>query len=395
MFMIAYLIVFLLSNLVQANNIVLPEASFDKNDGLVFEHDPSSFVMKTRFRIQTRATYEDIDSANTNKQDLIDFTVRRMRLRFDGTALDPRFLYKIQLAFTKDDMDFENSDVPTSVRDAVLGWAFTEKSTLWIGQTKIPGNRQRVVSSSNQELVDRSLVNSIFNIDRDMGIQLHHQFFDEQPFWFKVAVTNGEGRANNNRNTGLSYTGRLEWLPLGAFTNGGDYFEGDLARESELKVSLGASYNKNQKTNRLGGQTGKTFDGTLTRNMETLLTDILLKWNGWAWSSEFAKRWANDPFVTIEGSPDTIFKGLGYTTQLSYIFHNNWSPVIRYTQVTPETEILSLENRVTQYTVGLTKYLDKHKIKFLGDITLEHEENSKRAIDRQNWIARLQLEFGI
>lgn len=392
--MLSFILAFIFYWTVQANDNVLPEASFGE-DGMVFKYDPSSFVMKTRFRIQTRATYEDIDSQNTSKEDVVDFNVRRMRLRFDGTALDPRFLYKIQLSFTRGDMDFDNTEYPNILRDAVLGWAFTKKSILWIGQTKIPGNRQRVVSSSNQELVDRSLVNATFNIDRDMGLQWHHQFFEEQPFWLKVAITNGEGRANNNRNTGLSYTGRMEWLPLGAFTNGGDYFEGDLARETDLKISIGASYNTNQKTNRLGGQIGKTFDSGITRNMQTLLTDLLFKWNGWAWSTEFAQRWAKDPFVTIDGSADAIFKGVGYTTQLSYIFHNNWAPVVRYTQVTPDDEILNLENQVTQYTLGLTKYLDKHKIKVLGDVTLEDEENSLTLLNRQNWIARIQLEFGI
>ncbi len=377
-----------------ANDNVLPEASFGE-DGMVFKHEPSSFQMKTRFRIQTRATYEDFDSKNTNKEDIVDFTVRRMRLRFDGTALDPRFLYKIQLSFTRGDLDFDNTEYPNVLRDAVLGWAFTEKSTLWVGQTKLPGNRQRVVSSSNQELVDRSLINATFNIDRDMGIQLHQQFFDSTPVWLKLAVSNGEGRSNNNKNTGLSYTSRLEWLPLGAFTDGGDYFEGDLSREKQAKLSLGVVYNSNQKTNRVGGQIGKTIDNDETRDMETLMADFLLKYNGWAWSAEFARRWADNPLVTVDTAPDTLFKGSGYTTQLSYIFPNQWTPILRYSHLTPNNQILALKNEITQYTIGATKYLDHHKIKILGDITMEDENNSLNNMDRQNWIVRLQIEFGI
>jgi phosphate-selective porin OprO and OprP len=378
----------------QANENVLPEASFG-DDGMVYKYEPSSFEMKTRFRIQTRATYEDFDSQNTNEEDIVDFNVRRMRLRFDGTAFDPRFLYKIQLSFTRGDFDFDNTEYPNVLRDAVLGWAFNKKSVLWIGQTKLPGNRQRVVSSSNQELVDRSLVNSIFNIDRDMGVQFHQQFFDDQPLWLKLAISNGEGRANNNKNTGVSTTARLEWLPLGAFTNGGDYYEGDLVRESEMKLSFGVVYNNNHKTNRVGGQIGKTFDNNEFRNMETLLADMLLKYNGWAWSTEFARRWTPNPFVTVDALPKAIFKGFGYTTQLSYIFPNNWAPVVRFTQVEPDDDILSLENEITQYTIGLTKYLDRHKIKILGDLTMEQEDNRLTRLDRQNWIARLQVEFGI
>ncbi len=386
---------FLLSSFLGfAQTTELPSWDFGK-DGLVVKHAPSHFTMKTRFRIQTRATYEDYDSESTSKVDTTDFTVRRMRLRFDGTALDPRFLYKVQLSFTRGDMDYDNTNYPNILRDAVVGWKLTDKNTLWFGQTKLPGNRQRVISSGNQELVDRSLLNATFNIDRDMGLQLHNQIGDESPLWIKLAISNGEGRANNNKNSGLSYTGRIEWLPFGKFTDDGDYFEGDLAREQDAKVSIGSSYNFNQKTNRLGGQIGKTFDTGLLRNMETVLVDFLVKYNGWAWSSEYARRWTNDPIVTIDSATESIFKGSGCSTQLSYVFTNQWSPVARYTRITPHDSILSVEDEVIQYTVGLTKYLNQHKIKLMGDVTLEDENNSQTLRDRQNWIARIQLEFGI
>ncbi|MBY0385578.1 OprO/OprP family phosphate-selective porin, partial [bacterium] len=204
---------FIFSFVTQAQTLDLPSLNYGK-DGVVVKHDPSNFVMKTRFRIQSRATYEDYDSKSSN-EDVTDFQVRRMRLRFDGTALDPRFLYKIQLSFTRGDMDYNNTSYPNILRDAVVGWKLTDHSTFWFGQSKLPGNRQRVVSSGNVELVDRSLVNAIFNIDRDMGLQWYNQFGDEAPVWLKLAVSNGEGRANNNVNKGLSYTARLEWLPLG------------------------------------------------------------------------------------------------------------------------------------------------------------------------------------
>jgi hypothetical protein len=38
------------------------------------------------------------------------------------------------------------------------------------GQTKLPGNNQRVVSSGSLEFTDRTINNSRFNIDRDFGL---------------------------------------------------------------------------------------------------------------------------------------------------------------------------------------------------------------------------------
>lgn len=388
----------LFSSSVFAIRTPIPELGFG-DKGLVFKHEASNFEMDVRFRTQFRFTYEDFDDAGP-KEDYADFAVRRTRLRFDGTAFDPRFLYKIQLSFARGDMDYDTIGYPNILRDAAVGWRLTDKSTFWLGQTKLPGNRQRVVSSGNQELVDRSLLNATFNIDRDMGIQWYNQLGEAAPLWIKLAVSNGEGRARNNQNRLLSYTVRVEWLPLGKFTDSGDYFEGDLAHERTPKLSIGTAFNHNPSTNRTGGQTGKIIsDGTsavITRDIDTYFADLLFKYRGFALSAEYAKRDTNNPIVPISSTDNgAIFKGQGATAQLSYIFSNKISPVIRYTRLFPDDKILSVENEKTQYTVGLTKYLNKHQVKLMADYTLEHEENSLSDISRDNHIFRMQLEFGI
>jgi hypothetical protein len=45
-----------------------------------------------------------------------------------------------------------------------------ENWTIGFGQTKLPGNNQRVVSSGSLEFTDRTINNSRFNIDRDFGL---------------------------------------------------------------------------------------------------------------------------------------------------------------------------------------------------------------------------------
>ncbi len=393
---IANSVLFLCSENSFASRNPIPDLGFG-NEGLIIKHDPSDFEMAIQFRTQFRYSYENYDSA---QEDISDFNVRRMRLRFDGTAFDERFLYKIQLSFTRGDLDFDTVAYPNILRDAVIGWKLTEKSTFWLGQTKLPGNRQRVVSSGNQELVDRSLLNSTFNIDRDIGIQWYNQIGDVSPVWIKLAISNGEGRARNNQNKDISYTARVEWLPLGEFKDDGDYFEGDLAYEKTPKISLGTVYNINKDTNRIGGQTGDLIsDGTdslIGKDIQTLFFDYLLKYRGLAISGEFAKRMVDDPIVPISATENkAIYKGEAISTQISYNFANHISPIFRYTRLFPDDEILSLENAKTQYTFGLTKYLNKHQVKIQSDITLEQETNSFTALDRDNLFFRVQVEFGI
>src|SRR5690606_39523031 len=60
------------------------------------------------------------------------------------------------------------------------------------------------------------------------------------------AISSGDGRNITASDRGLAYTGRLELLPLGRFTNGGDYFEGDLVREPKPKISVGLTLTSNQ-----------------------------------------------------------------------------------------------------------------------------------------------------
>jgi hypothetical protein len=45
--------------------------------------------------------------------------VRRFRLRFEGHLLSPKLEYKLQLSFSKRDMDLDSGD-PQIVRDAVF-----------------------------------------------------------------------------------------------------------------------------------------------------------------------------------------------------------------------------------------------------------------------------------
>lgn len=366
------------------------------NDGIHFEHDPSFFKTRFRFRIQSRFTYETEDG-DTLSPEVVDFNVRRMRMRLDGTVLDPRLLYRIQLSFTRGDMDFDRTEYPNILRDAVVGWRLLPHTTVWYGQTKLPGNRQRVVSSGSQQFVDRSLVNATFTLDRDLGVQLHHLIGEEQPLWVKLAISNGEGRATENDDNGLSYTGRIEWLPLGAFKDEGDYFEADLDREPTPKVSIGAVYNLNKKTTRPGGQLGVQYETPgLHRDLETYFFDALLKYRGFSWSTEYAHRWTDDPVFNDGSDLVTIYKGQGINTQIGYVFENNIEPALRFTQLKADEEALmgdAVDER--QYTLALSKYINRHTVKVQTDITYDEQWNHLKDSYASSWIYRLQLEIGI
>lgn len=135
------------------------------------------------------------------------FMVRRARLKFDGFAYSPKLEYKLELGLSNSDISGASEftgDAPRYILDAVVMWNFYKNFDLWVGQTKLPGNVERVISSGNLQLVDRSLLNSRFNIDRDMGIQLRHHFTISENFMVreKLAMSQGEGRNITSGNLG-------------------------------------------------------------------------------------------------------------------------------------------------------------------------------------------------
>src|SRR5690554_3617977 len=216
------------------------------DEGINFSKD-SLFLMNLRFRMQSRAGF------NTNSGDDLgveefEMRVRRLRLRFDGYVLNPKFQYYIQLAFSKADLNLEDQDKAQPVRDAILYYSFNDNFYMGFGQSKLPGNRQRVNSSGNLQFADRSIVNSMLTLDRDFGFFGYYTFrMPESVLMLKGAVTTGDGRNASAINNGLAYTGRAEFLPFGAFKNSGDYSEGDLEFEETPKLSVGAAFSKNFK----------------------------------------------------------------------------------------------------------------------------------------------------
>jgi len=336
----------------------------------------STFSLNFQFRIQNRASYSTMNVDDWSAQSY-EFRVRRLRMKFTGFVIDPRLTYYIQLSFSRGDMDWRGLDEsnvnlsPNVVRDAVIYYQATKKLRLGFGQTKLPGNRQRVISSGDQQFPERSIVNLNFNIDRDFGF---FATYTAPHYVLKGAMTSGEGRNSVVSLGGLAYTGRVEWLPLGHFTGINDDIEGDLEREPTPKVSISGTYHYNDRAERQAGQTGN--DLYEFRSLVSMEADMVWKYNGWAWYTEYMNRSTSNP-VTVNASDITEVRpvnvGEGFLSQLSYLFKNNFEIAGRYAITKPNKALYSDPafpsihvNQNEQYELGVTKYLRGHRVKIQG-----------------------------
>ena len=342
----------------------------------------SSFSVKFAPRVQSR--YQSEWSYNGEDYDPADinFSVRRARLKFGGFAFSPKLKYKIELGLSNRDIsgaNVYNRNTPRYILDAVVMWNFYEKFELWAGQTKLPGNIERVVSSANLQLIDRSLLNSKFNIDRDIGIQLRHKL-RLGGNWIikeKFSISQGEGRNITEGNIGgLQYTSRLELLPFGEFSSKGDYFQGDLKREKSIKAMFGFTYDINENAvksrSNMGSYLIQSSGGLFETDITTIFLDGVIKYNGFALTGEYANRDA-DQIEALEEDGRTktgavVGAGSASNIQGSYLFKNNFEITARYTNINFK-EITRLSD-LKQITFGVSKYVVGHSLKIQADISL-------------------------
>lgn len=357
----------------------------------------STFTMKVGMRAQFLGVSNWPEGGDYESNMLI----RRARLKFDGFAFTPKLKYKLEFGLSNRDMSGASkftSNSPRFILDAVVKYNFAGNWELWFGQTKLPGNRERVVSSGNLQQVDRSLLNSRFNIDRDIGIQLrnHHKIGSTFVMREIFALSQGEGRNVTSGNLGgHQYTGRIEFLPFGTFASKGDYVGSDQKRESSPKLSLAASYDFNNnavKTRSNQGSYMETDTGFYETDISTLFIDAMFKYQGFSFMAEFADRTAEDPIAkNSDGSEtgDAVQVGSGLNFQAGYLFKSNWEISGRYSDINLDEKITG-KGFETQYTFGVSKYIVGHKLKVQTDVSyLDLAENSSDVM----WRLQFELHF--
>lgn len=344
--------------------------------GIRFKTDDDSFYLKFRTRIQTRWDFE-----NTPEDNLFvnEAYVKRSRLKFDGYFVNKNLRYKI-----------EYDVVGGYVRDAMIKYK-TGNFDIWFGQGKLPGNRERVVSSGDLQTVDRSVYNKYYNLDRDIGFQLHHSFNIGKVFIRDIyAITSGNGIRNIEKSSGVSLTGKLEVLPMGKFTKKNDYLGSDLYREETPKLSLAIYGNYNIGSYKDRGQVGNVISDR-EADLVNYGGDVLFKYSGYSLLIEGGTRMVSKG-IDILYDPDTglpvnaFYTGYGANIQTGYVFKNNWEIVGRYSFTDPTN--IDVAKDINEYTIGINKFIIGQEFKIQADVTYRDQE-----ISNAKYIARLQLEF--
>lgn len=372
-----------------------PSITLDGKGITIFGSDSVSKV-NLRFRVQeiVAATTKGETEYSVGRTTL---TTRRARIRIESTLRDPRLRINVQLAFSRIDLDQESAGFANVLRDGYLTWQFTPHLAGSLGQAKLPANRQLLVSSSEIQTADRSPVHATFTVDRDVGAFLSYSnIIGKARYVIRGAVSSGEGRNASGGDNGLAYTTRWELLPFGAFTNGGDYVEGDVSREPSLKLSIAGGVSHNDRAVRTSGQTGAPLYAA--RSMTTWFTDAVAKRRGVAVTAEYLHRTAPDPITRSGALERHVFPGEGLNVQASWLIpRHNWEPQLRFSTLTPARAIQALPTveALHESAVGLARYVNGHRIKMNSELMHARFEQLALASRRGAWTLRFGAEVGI
>ncbi|WP_373048863.1 porin [Vulgatibacter sp.] len=341
--------------------------------GVVFEQE-GDYRLRLRGRFQVLETLSEADGDLST-----DLYIRRARLAMDGYVWDEDITYKMELAFAPRDLD----ETGSPVLDAYLELQQLRDLQLRIGMYKIPFDRQRVISSGDLQLVDRSPLIAEMTLDRDIGFTLHSDdlFGNDGRFGYWLGFYGGDGRGRVEAPAGFLYLARAEYRPFGAFE---DYVEADLDRSADPRLALGASIAWNQNAIRTNSNRGSAFreefstlEGFEGFDYLHLEADAIFKWSGLSVLSQFIWRdERGDGAFTGEAGGETVVvdprNGWGWFVQAGQMIGPHWEIAARYTeQHTLDGASLDLRESLAEagreLGGGVSWYLHGHQLKVQAD----------------------------
>lgn len=296
--------------------------------GVEFSTKDGRFSMQLRARVQVRYDLEHPNVQGESTEQTLQ--IRRARLQLQGNVFGKHNRYYIQFGFSPRDqtnglLAEDGSIRRNPLRDARLEFDYLRDFTIQVGQMKIPFSRQRVISSGNQNLVDRSIPNEEFQLDRDIGLQALSKDVGGMGWLaYNAGVFMGEGRnAFEPSDFGMLYVARVEFLPLGKFD---DYSEGDLERSKKPGLSIAGAYAFHDEAKGDRGTQGSVPEDEGTTDLHNVTADVFFKWYGVSLHSAFHWRKGfnrdnggavDEDMMPIPTAPTR--DGLGWFGQLGWV----------------------------------------------------------------------------
>lgn len=316
-------------------------------------------------RLQLRATTlknDPVDPEQLKSQGSSDLSINRGRLKLGGHVLRPWLQIYSEYDFNK-------------------AWLLDYRTTFiiqdWLqvraGQWKSDFNRERIDSSGKQQLVDRSIANYWFTVDRQLGAAAFGRFgtgesFDSS-YWLEVLSGNGRGGGLDNDQALV--LARYQWNVLGRVLA---FSQSDIQRQdpAAASIALAGVYGQTPYTrfsSSGGGQLPGYEQGDQGKyRLYQAMLETAYQFNGFAYQQEL--HWKKIDDRTAQSTRELW----GGYIQLGYFFHERWPAVPeplelagRFALVDPDT---SMDDDLQQeWTLGANWFFKGHRNKLSADVS--------------------------
>ena len=359
--------------------------------GFEFNTKDNRFLLQIQSRLQFRfATPEDQDPVTFD--DFTDeknaqFKINRARLKIGGHAFQPWIKY---------DWEFELAQTNLlNFRIKIEKW---EWLSFQVGQWKIEYSQERVISSGEQQMVDRSVINRPFTIDRQQGVGVYGHLKGNGAadfnYWAAALTGTGRGTTSNDDNH-LMYLGRLQWNFLGR----GLEFEGsdlEIHEKPSALIAVSGVTNRSPYTrfSQAGGGSLEGYEegepGQYRVNQANIETALM--YNGFSLQSEV--HWKEITDKLNNNNADLL---RGYYVQAGYFFHQSfdWWPkplelAARNAAYDPNVEADETKKRETSVVLNWFFNGHKNKLSFETSYFVYNTESLERT---DEWRFRVQWDI--
>ena len=265
-----------------------------------------------------------------------------------------------------------------------------------LGQFKINFNRERVDSSGKQQFAERSIVNRVFTVDRQIGAIVFGRLRADQPgdSWYHAGVFNGTGRLGANDDSDMMWLGRYQWNFMGrdlAFSQSDVEFHekptGSLAFAAVRNRSAFTRFSSSGGGSLTGFEVGEPGQFRLTQFLE----ELAFKYQGFSFQHEFHWKEVADTVRDTEVDLRGTYLQAGYLLdRLSDQLPKGLEVAVRYAWVDPDTSFGD-DNR-GEITFGVNWFFAKHDNKLTFDISrLTLEQPMAETLDD----LRLRLQWDV
>lgn len=368
-------------------------SDYDGN-GLTYSTADNQYSVQIRGRAQFRFASPGAGQPNDIGDFIAEsgnqFDINRARLKVGGHAV--REWVKYYWEYDAADSRTLNATIALEKYDGLK---------VKFGQWKVEYSRERSVSSGGQQMMDRSIINRVFTLDRQQGVSVYGHI-DEggaANFNYWTALLTGSGRGEyHNHDGNPMYAGRFQWNFLGKETG---FKNSDIKRTPEPAAAVavaGAKYRSIYTRFSSSGpgaldniDIGETPD---QYDVKQYLVDGAFFYQGFNAQGEYHEKEVTD---RINGNRQTTLRG--YYVQAGYFLNEQfaWWPAqlevaARYATYDPKTG--DDGDRFYERTLAFNWFIDGHNNKVTAEVSeISMEQQSEEVGDRITWRLQWDVSF--